>query len=555
MRFHLTSAAGVLFFCLSAKTGRATENPPPFLQRLIAEIPSSYVMGGGLVYSEDGGTVAFPVGNLDQWAIMINDDRGRWFDSVGQPFLGPDGRTVLYTAKLGNRELMVKNHIPQSAHTGEKPDEELAFDTVERFVLSDDSRVVYAATKAKTAFLVIEQAAYPLGPSEKPTEIWFDPFSGAVVCVTEDSKSHIHVYLNGHEDAEFRKIGADYRTTIEVGQSGSAVYLAIGKPGDLDIVLVKGARKEWDGLRPGERTKERLVYCARKGNQVFQCFVDMNTLETTETLLVELPEGSFEWTADAAGANVAYAEPDNGKTRLVIKGQDFAVRDKGVDLVDMESLVLDPPNKAYAYRSLDEREYAVVKGKKGKPWDLVSNVMLSREGITAYKAERDGRRFVVADGKPGPAFDDITDLAFGPDGKTVHYKGARGNKVFLVIGDRETTRQGFDEVKLPGYSSDGRAWAYRVRDGEQWRVIASGAKEPPFHMVEPPMVSPSGRTLAYVAHAAQGDVLVVNGEMTGNWDWIFTRPLFSPEGNKIAFGALRGHQIVWRVVDAGEGTR
>lgn len=557
--FFLFLTALALVFPGDRSWGQA--DPPPFLPRVIAEVPSSYAIGGSLVCSPDGAVLAVPVGNLDQWAILVNEERGRWFDRVGAPSIAPDGRTVVYAAAEGNREFLVRNHIRQTAHTEAKPDEELAFDAIERFVLSQDSKIAYLARKAGAAYLVIGRVAHPLGASEKATDLWFDPISGAVVCVSEDSKFNLHVYLNGREDPEYRKLGEGYRVTIEATEDGKAVYLGGGKPGEPVLVVANGVRKEWDGLREVERTKDKLVYCARKESRIVRCSVDLKTFQTTETLLAELPEGSFEWTTDPAGANVAYIVLEAGKARLVVKGPDFDVQDKGVDLVDIESVVLDPKSKTYAYRASDGKEYAVVNGKKGKPWDFVSELRLSPSAVVVYRAERGGTKFAVVDGKVGPGFEEITDLAFAPDGKTIHYKGLRGEKSFLVIGDRATTKQGFDDVKLPGYSGDGKVWAYRAREGESWRVVVNGVKDEPFSKVEPPMVSPSGQTVAYVAHTAQGDILVHSGnkgetwEKSRPWEWIFAGPLFSPEEDKIAFGALRDRQFVWKVLDLGERTR
>ncbi|MBI2192570.1 MAG: hypothetical protein HYU36_11360 [Planctomycetes bacterium] len=515
----------------------------------MAEIPPSTVIGGGLVCSAEGGSLAFPVCSGNRWAVQINDDRGRWFDQVGPPFITPDGSAILYTAREGGREFLLRNHIRLEAHLDAKPDESLAFERIDRFAAGPDSRVAYVASRGETTDLVIDRTAYPLGASERVKDLWFDPVTGAVVCLTEDSKALPHIYLEGREDTNYQKIGAEGRVIMAANRAGKAVYVVRAGPGESDFVLADGVKQEWDSVRPVEGSESSLVYGGRRGNEVFRCAVDLAALGSEETRLLELPEGSEQWTLDRSGLNVAYLANEDGKNRLVIQGPDFDVRDPGFDLVEMESVILSPDTRTYAYRALDGNELVVVKGKRGKPWDHVSQIQISPAGIAAYKAERGASKFVVADGKVGPAFEEITDLGFAPDFRTVYYKGVRRDKTFLVVGDQATTKRGFDEVKLPGFSNDAKVWATRVREGDSWLVVVNGKRGELFPGVEPPMVSPGGGLVAYAAHTPSGDVLVLNERKREAGDWIFTFPWFSPDEDKLAVGVLQGCRFSWKVVE------
>jgi Tol biopolymer transport system component len=72
--------------------------------------------------------------------------------------------------------------------------------------------------------------------------------------------------------------------------------------------------------------------------------------------------------------------------------------------------------------------------------------------------------------------------------------------------------------------------------------------------------SPNGKSLAYVVNFAQredagGRMVVVNGRKSEEFDWILTPLIFSPDGSKLAFGALKGRDILWKVIStAGEAT-
>ncbi|MGA3014696.1 MAG: WD40 repeat domain-containing protein, partial [Bacteroidales bacterium] len=64
--------------------------------------------------------------------------------------------------------------------------------------------------------------------------------------------------------------------------------------------------------------------------------------------------------------------------------------------------------------------------------------------------------------------------------------------------------------------------------------------------------SPNGKSLAYVVKFEDQKsiewIVVVNGKKSEPFDGILTRLFFDPDGSKVAFGALKGREILWKVI-------
>ena len=62
-----------------------------------------------------------------------------------------------------------------------------------------------------------------------------------------------------------------------------------------------------------------------------------------------------------------------------------------------------------------------------------------------------------------------------------------------------------------------------------------------------PVFSRDGTNVAYAARNGNRWFLVVNGEKSAPFDYVFGQPTLSADGSKVAFGARSGNEL-WRKV-------
>ena len=551
-RFLPIAVGAAALACLRSVT--AQDERPIFLDRTLARLPPRAVLGGEPLASRDGGVVAFAVSESGRWSVSVNGVRGQWFEALGPIAIAPDDRTVYHVARDGPREVLVRDHGVLAATRAGQPDAPLAFDRIERFVVRDDSRVVaYEARIGRETLLVVDETAHPLGENLKGIEFWFDSDSGAAVAVVEDQGATLHAFVDGVEDEGIARVGDGFRITIHVGRARRAVYVAEGVQDDRARLVLPAESRDYDGLRAPQRHGDRETFLARHEARIVRVTVDLDAGTARESPLLELPDGSAEWTASADGTHVAFVAYDDGKQVLHITGPEFTARSPACDAFQLGTLRMDQKARRYACVATDgDGTFVVVGERRFGPWEDVATLVTSELGTAAWIARRGEELAVVVGGRVGPWFDRVTHLGFAPDGKTAQYVALRGERSFTVIGTKPTSRDGADESKLPVYSADGAGWAHRARHGEEWRIVtnlsaAAGAAS--FAQVSVPRIGADGRTLAYVGRAADGDHLVLGGRTCAVFDRIFAGPFLSADGTMVAFGALRDGLAVWRVLD------
>jgi hypothetical protein len=461
------------------------------------------------------------IARQDRRAVVAGSSRGPWFDDVEPPFFAPDGRTFCYKALRGGRWSLVRNHALPDA----------AFDAI-GLIDIEGTTTAYTARRNEFHVIVIGEKEHAVDRGEIPERLWIDRLSGAVVCLTRPGSA----YINGLKDPVFEKLPDDGRIDIETTAAGRAIYLFRGPTSDRDFVLAGGRRHELRELQANRSDRGKISFFARREQKVVRCEIDRASLELKEEEALELPENAEGWAA-AEGA-LAWVVAEEGKFRLKIGG----ATDEGFDSVQLPSLRV--AGKRYGYAAmLGAHHYAVVDGRRGEPWDAVHEILIDGES-SACRVEKDGAHLVVVNGKAGAPFEEIRDLALAP----LRYRGLKEGRWHLVVGDWAS--EGFDEVRRPQISSDGRTWACRVRSGSEWRVASNGGLGPVYDKVEPPVVR--GSRVAYIARDGRGDAIVIDGRPRARADRIFPDPVFSPDGASLGFAAMSGRELWWRVIDVEE---
>jgi Tol biopolymer transport system component len=187
----------------------------------------------------------------------------------------------------------------------------------------------------------------------------------------------------------------------------------------------------------------------------------------------------------------------------------------------------------------------VSNGISGEAYDSISELRMSQDGSTvAYLAYQNRKGFAVVNGRKGEFFPSVRSLSLSPDGSTVKYVvRTEGNTCRLIFGDRKGDE--VDEVEESGgiFSPDGRTVAYRASRGDKYFVVVGDRKGEEYPYVGRPAFSRDGTQVAYEAKVGppeQRKSRIIVGERTlkGDFDFVLG-PSFTPDG-KVLYAANRG---------------
>jgi hypothetical protein len=177
-----------------------------------------------------------------------------------------------------------------------------------------------------------------------------------------------------------------------------------------------------------------------------------------------------------------------------------------------------------------------------------------------YRALSNRKWFVFVNGAKSEAYDDVERVdpfVFAPDGKTVTYRARIGNKWFTVLG--ATKGPPFDYVSMPVVQKDGRTLSHLVGEGPDedsltYYFAPGGRKGPRFgaagDLILPTdaVYSPDGKAFACpIMVMKDKKVYVQVGQQRGDPVDHIGRIVFSSDGKKVAYGALKGRELWWKV--------
>ena len=218
------------------------------------------------------------------------------------------------------------------------------------------------------------------------------------------------------------------------------------------------------------------------------------------------------------------------------------------DEVEINSPVLSADGKSLAYAARKGEKWFVVEGnKQSGGYDKARDLAFSHDGMhLAYAAQKGGKWFAVIDGWEGEQFDEVRVLttnfgisAFSPDGNRVAYAARRGGKWFMVADGQ--SGPAFDSVLGPFFSSDSSHLFYLAETGGKQLAVVDGHTAGEFDQIDDRyelILGPGGKHVAYRARIGEKQMVVADG-LVGPEFYVVDPPIFSPDGDRIAYQASR----------------
>lgn len=358
----------------------------------------------------------------------------------------------------------------------------------------------------------------------------------------------------------------DYASTPVFGASGAETAFRVGNRTREDTedwwALVNGeriGRTDWMGAIAFSPDGERLAWWTRPGAKserevLYGNGDQMLVLATRKKDKWRLQE-SEEWKDsisleapcfDDKGRAIAGARKhglwyvisfDGRKEKELCSGmewlRDFAVSPKGGDIAavawDYDGFTGSSGRMPGTLVHVDKKRY-------GKNYHAAAKPVFSPDGRhIAYEVQRNGICGTGFDGEEDAetSFDSVSKAVFSPDGKRIAFVG------------REGTGSG-DDPRPIGEDVDGKQRATIVlRDAKKDARIETGAA---FVAIRDLTFGPGGEQIAFRALDADGWRMIVGDATSEPFDELGP-PHFSDDGARVAFGARKGRELWWKVLE------
>lgn len=480
------------------------------------------------VFSPDGRSVAYILKKGNKFAVVVNNAVGPEYDDVGPPHFSPDGKTLAYKAKEDSTWVMV---------IGEKKSEK--FDDIDYPLFSPDGkRVAYGAKEGNKWFMVVDDKK-----SERYDKVEAPSFS-----------------------ADGKRVA--YRGNFQTEKKSLIV-----------IDDKKGEKYDWVTDPHFSPDGKRVAYSAQEGDRWFMV-VDEKKSEQYDA--VGLPVFSPD------GKRFAYAARGGDKSFIVAD-------DKKSEQYDgIWNPCFSPDGKRIAYCVKKGNEwFMVVDGKKGEQYDDLSSTDPStlilgrmRAGMppnipigtpcfspdskrVGYWAKEGDKRFIIVDGKKSKQYDDVSIPYFSPDGKRVAYGVKEGDKWFMVVDEEKySALNGIIPKEVPidqyrinvtrknvvVFSTSLEKIAYICLSGKKYFVAVNDKISEEFNFIGGAIVN-NGLGITVPIEASEGKIMLGQVESLGTSLLTFGNEYsgtpylhISSDGKKVAFGARKGRELWWKVI-------
>lgn len=412
-----------------------------------------------------------------------------------------------------------------------------------------EARPAAATTLDRPAVL----ATIPDAAPATEREFFFGERGGGVAWAESQGGSQ-QVVHNGRAGKKYAAVGTialspDGRRCAHGALAGGTWHMVVDGAEGQGFAEVQSPVFSPDGLH--------LAYQAKAGGQ-WHLVVDGTVSGGTRTRYL-----GHEFSGDSTRIAFIDEADDQERGRLVVS--DLAFKAPAVVGANTSGLLVNPDRTRLAVVGESGGKQRVltcafdrpVQVERGPSYDAVSRLAFGPDGSSlAYLAERAGQVLVVLDGqeepvRPGELFGP---LVVSPDRKAVGVFALDGGTVrlqqfFLPSGPGDHGLGGAESLV---YSADGQAHAYAGNRGERWFVVAGEKEGPPFDRVVSPSFSPDGKFIVYRARK-DGKRFVVVADPSGQtihqhptYEQVF--PVrFTADGKAVAYGVKDGPRLRWVV--------
>jgi hypothetical protein len=245
------------------------------------------------------------------------------------------------------------------------------------------------------------------------------------------------------------------------------------------------------------------------------------------------------------GRRFYYVAKEGEKWVFVDEGRE------GPEYDGIYGLSISPDGQHVAYKAwrgpnpAQAEHVVVLDGVEGPVYGAIGCLAFSPDGKRFAYDARPGAQWgvsqvVVADGQEGPRYQGVGPPSFSPDSRHLIYTASVGDKSVVVL-DGEESRE-CDRAGTFCFLPDGSGLIYEAQIGNRAFVVRNGQEGPAYPHVGELKLSPDGQHFVYVAYKEPGLAVVVDGKEGPLWDGLEEMPVFSADGNHMAYAGERKGQ-------------
>lgn len=303
---------------------------------------------------------------------------------------------------------------------------------------------------------------------------------------------------------------------------------------------------------------------------------EANRSEGAWIIIDEKEEGPYDeiWslTFSPDSQHYTYMVEKEGKWFVVYDGEKSRAYSK------VYHATFSPDSQRLAYLADDkdnekEELFLIIDGQEFKNYRYFSDPVFSPDSqhVASYGSDWTGS-FLIIDGEKKGDYSPyaLSSPVFGLDNQSVAYVTGVNNNLSMVVNNKKEDT--YDTVSGFSFSSDNQHYAYRAAEGEvHWSggmgpppemeykrefVVFNGEKGKVYSYVKAPLFSPNGNHLAYRAIKQKEDrwVMVLDQQEISEYDWT-GRPIFSPDSQNLAciVKEAEGYSVVSETIGAEKG--
>jgi len=257
-------------------------------------------------------------------------------------------------------------------------------------------------------------------------------------------------------------------------------------------------------------------------------------------------------------------DPRSGTVAYVYEaGDDFKVCMNNqcgphVDRVARDMPVVSPNGKYMAALVQTDGDARVMLGEDmSNAHDMVYGLRFSPDSTKlSYIAQKDDRFSVHVNQEQHQAFalvDTQQGLVFSPDASRLAYVASKDGQSWHLVHDGETGAA-YEQIKHVTFSPDSDRLAYAAKKDGRWHLVEGDTRSPGYLDIKRVSISRDSERLVYVARGDDGAFVVLDGEKSDVFDHVPGEPVFSRDGERLAYAVAeeRRRDVRMRMVVDGQ---